>query len=903
LSVSLADVQKQGHISVIDRQLAQHPMMMSALAAASSETSAKYRGVPEDFPSLDGAPQSTQQADESQQASVSENLATESATNCPRMSLAKKLAMSSRLSVCNGPMDFSDFPSLVNSKAASSRKVPTVSEDDFPSLSGVGKADLGKKATASVWNASDKDSTDDVRPSSHAGKSKDVLQKNFHDFPSLASTTPGTDKSASLPTNPLPVNSFASISQNFSSSSLSKLNGQLDTASWSPAVIRKADDHKEKEPKQHSKKNKKSGKSTTQEAWGGVTDHVKQTTSTSKAASNSVVSAAKVPEATPAETTTGENNKESRHDTSVAESPGWTCVGYEKINSDDFPILVSTASVSDKTASLPLNSVPVNSLASISRNLSTGSLSKLSNRMDTALNFPSHSWGPELNHKSDDHKEKVSKEQDSMLHLKKSKKSGKSATQEACGDRHISSRVSNHVKQATSTSKAASDPIVPAVTVPEVVPTETSAGDNDEESRGDDSTAESPRWTQVGSGKKTQSKPSKKNGDAKKNGAKLPTNNAQAQARKTAKPNAQSEDCSFPAKNSKDKSKKKQKTGNAQKESAVKKTSLDDAAKAFVEPDANDNKSVAEKGDSDAPRPLETSEKFNQGVASGSDESVTAIEKPVISGSSCYNAAGNGEGTEAVQVVDNDPVIDVAQSSVAAAVPVFSADNFPSLTQRLTVPTLPSLPPGFSNLSLSSSKPRAPPPGFSNLVVPHCPPPGLSSVVPSAVVLDADAVSKTDAVDSEVSALKYIPPRDMQQRSSKLVSCISNAVKDGSLGEFRELSEKFRAGSISAFGYHGGCCSIMDSIAFTSIFPELIALLPDIPKQNQLLKVHRDFLSKTQRADKTRSWCATSEDGLVSCVVCGQVLCHVDLQDHASEHGTFNADYPTLPNTSLCSVR
>jgi len=896
---------------VIDRQLAQHPMMMTASAAASTETSAKYQGRLEDFPSLDSIPQSVQQADESQQPkqlpSTSGNPTAESAPR-PGVSLAKKLAMSSRLSVRNGPMDFADFPSLSNSKVTKLRKGPAVSGDDFPSLSGISKADRGKTSMASAWNASDKGSTDDVRPSRRVGKANDMLWKNSNDFPSLASTV--SDKTASLPVSSLPVNSLASISRNFSTGSLSKLSDQTDTVSNPPSLSRepelsrKSNDHKEKELKEHdsllhSKKNKKSGKSTTQETWGGgstsggVTDRVKQATSTSKPASNPTTSAVKLPEAARTETTTGENDEESRDGASAVESPCWTRVGNEKLDSDDFPSLASTASISisDKTASLSVSS----------RNFSTGSLSKLSNRTDTLANPPSLSWGSELSQKSDFHKEKEPKEHDNLLHLKKNKTSGKSTAQGAWGGGQTSNGATDYVKQATSVSNTANIPTVPAVKVPEAAPAETTADEDDKESRDDASTAESPRWTHVGNGKKIQSKPSKKNDDAKKNGAKPPTNNAnseQVQTRKVPKSNTKSEEGHSQSKNAKDKSKKKQKTEKPQQESTVKKTSLNNAAKASIELDVDGSKSVPGASS-------ETSEKLNDDVATGSDESVAGTERLAVGGTSCHNSAVNDEAMELVPIVDNNLTVDVTQLSAAAAVPVFNADDFPVLVQPLTqLSTLPSLPPGFSSLAASSSKPPPPPPGFSNPVVSRCPPPGLSSLLSSSVVPEtSDAVGKTDGMDSEVSASKYIPPPDMHQRSAKLVGCISGAVKDGSFGEFRELSEKFRAGSISAGEYHGGCHDIMDSTAFLTIFPELIALLPDLPKQNQLLKVHRDFLAKSQQAEKTRSWCTAPEDGLVSCVVCGQVVCHADLQDHGSEHGTFNADYPTLPNTSLCSVR
>ena len=791
LSASLADVQRQGHISVIDQRLAQHPMVMSASAANSTETSAKYQGCPEDFPTLDGTQQSSQPtAEESQQQkpSIAENPAAESGHQA-KTSLAKKLAMSSRLSVRNGPMDLADFPSLSDVRPTKTRKGPPMSEADFPSLSSVSKAKLSKTSTASAWNTTDKGSIDQVRPSSHAGKSEDLLSKNSDDdFPSLTSVA--ADKNAPLSAIPSSHNSLASISRNFSNGTLSKMTDQVDTSSnptnlsLGPELSRKSANSKEK--------------------------------------------------------------KQKKNDSSIL------------------------------------------------RNFLSDSLSRITDQVDTASNATSLSWGPELSRKSDNAKAKEPKKDDNFLHIKASKKSGKSSVREAwSGDsgRQTPSETSESVKQVAASCDISNKPTV--LSVP-AAPSETTTGENDEQT-GDASTADSHGWTHVGSEKKTQAKLSKNNK------TKLQTDGERGESKKVTKSKAKPAESSSQSKNGKDKSKKKQKISKAQKEPTAEKTSLKDAAKQSLE-------SGAEKGDSDLPSkqvPSETSETFVGRVDSSHDGSVMSSEKRGVGDSTYRSSVLNIEGSELVVIAGTNPTVDITQSSgttyVAAAVPVFSADDFPSLTvpQLAPLSSLPSLPPGFSGLPVSSSKP--PPPGFSDPVVSCCAPPGLNSILSSAIVSDAD--NRASEVDSEISMSMYIPPQDMQQRSANLVGFIRNAVKDGSFAEFRELSGKFRAGSISAGEYHSGCCDIMDPIAFLSIFPELIALLPDLPKQNQLLKVHRNFLSKNQHAEKTRSWRTTTEDGLVSCVVCGQVLRDSDLHNHASEHGTFNVEYPSLPTTSLCPVR
>lgn len=813
LSASLADVQRQGHISVIDRQL-----MMSASAAASTDTSApatKYQGRPEDFPTLDGMPQPTT-AEEPQHPKPSTTEKPD-ANPAPRagMSLAKKLAISNRFSVRNGPMDSSDFPSLANGRATKSRKGPPVSEKDFPSLSHASKAEHSKASAGSVWNAADKSSTDEVWPSNSAGKSGDLRpRKSDDDFPSLKSVIAATEKS-SLPASSLPVKSLTSISRNFSSSSLSKLSDQTDRADWPLNHAGKSEDLRPRE------------------------------------------------------------------------------------SDDDFPSLISMTAATEKSSSLPANSLAVKSLSTISRNFSSGSLSKLSDKADKASNPPSQSSGPELNHESDKPNTKEPKVRDNLLRMKMSKKSGKSWG-EAWGDDggRQTDETSDRLKPGAASSNGAGKPTASSVEVAVATPVETTTGEDDGRAN-DASTADSPRWTHVGGEKKTQSKPSRKN-DAKPQTDKA--NSEQAESRKAAKSGklAKSQDGISQLKSDKDKSTNGKDNSNKNK----KKSKAQTAEKNGVNGDAKQSVELhAEKksgAESDLPKLSETLEAVVDGSA-------TSIEKQASGDDACRSSALNSEVSETVRVVDNKPTFSVTQSSgttyvATTAVPVFNSDDFPSLVPQLSLSSVPSLPPGFASLPVvSSSKP--PPPGFSNPVLSQCTLPGLNSLVSSAVVSEVDKAGETGGMDSNLQTTVYIPPRDMQQRSARLVGFIGSAVKDGSFGEFRELSAKFRAGSISAGEYHGGCRDIMDSTEFLSIFPELIALLPDLPKQNQLLKVHRDFLSKTRHLEKTRSWCTTPDDGLVSCVVCSQVLRHSDLSDHSLEHGTFNADYPTLPDVSLCSVR
>lgn len=725
LSASLADVQKQGHVSVIDRQLAQHPMMKSDSAAVSAETSSKYNSRPEDFPTLDTMQQST--ADDTVQptpGTTKNSSAVESAPQAGRMSLAKKLAMASRLSVRNGQMDLADFPSLSNSRPTATRKGTTLSEDEFPSLSSSSKF---SRTAPSVWNAKDQEQS-----FSHARKAEDLQSKN---------------------------------------------------------------------------------------------------------------------------------------------------------SDEDFPSLTRMAPTVDRKSSVSVISRSCNSLADVSRNLSSGSLSKMVDQTEL-------SWGPEVSCKSDDPKGNETEEHDNFLRLNTNKKSSISAVREVW--------VGNSgMKQVSASSNVLNKSSVVSAKLP-VKPAEAVTVEHGKD-RGGGFADDSLDWTHVGNEKKAQSKPLKSN-DAKQRAEN--TSGQRGESKKVAKSKAKSDETTSQVKNGKDRPRKKQTTSKMEKETAAAKTSSKDVAKPASEADTVDEKSGNEKDGGSALSKPDLAETLVADVPSGNGDSVAESEKQRVDASSA-------EGCESVPNVDSNTRAesDVPLSSdvldVAAVVPVFSAEDFPSLSIQPCAPSsLPSLPPGFSSAPVVSTKPP-PPPGFSNPVpvVSRCPPPGLNDILASAVVVDSNSQNKAIEVDAEVSVSVYIPPRDMQQRSAALVGFISSAVKDGSFAKFRDLSDKFRAGNVSAADYHSGCYDIMDSTAFTSIFPELIALLPDLPKQHHLLKVHREFLSKTSLTGKTRSWSTIPEDGLVSCVVCSQILRNSDNQDHALEHDTFNTDYPTLPSTSLCSVR
>lgn len=77
----------------------------------------------------------------------------------------------------------------------------------------------------------------------------------------------------------------------------------------------------------------------------------------------------------------------------------------------------------------------------------------------------------------------------------------------------------------------------------------------------------------------------------------------------------------------------------------------------------------------------------------------------------------------------------------------------------------------------------------------------------------------------------------------------------------------------------------MGDDCFWALFPELVCLLPDISKQQQILKVHRSEM-------RSRGNTASAEPYVI-CANCGQVLAPSDLKHHLGSH-SLEVHFPTL---------
>ncbi|XP_023936484.2 E3 ubiquitin-protein ligase ZNF598 [Bicyclus anynana] len=141
-------------------------------------------------------------------------------------------------------------------------------------------------------------------------------------------------------------------------------------------------------------------------------------------------------------------------------------------------------------------------------------------------------------------------------------------------------------------------------------------------------------------------------------------------------------------------------------------------------------------------------------------------------------------------------------------------------------------------------------------------PPGLKKRPP------CDGMTFTNSAGQTFPAPvhSYIPPPNFEQRNRALVKQFAAALGEAAAVEdFKVASRAFRDSIISADEFFEHCKTALGS-QLESVFPNLVALLPDIAKQQELV-VGRDISSK-----------------LEVCSTCGQLLSPDDAIAHDTAH-------------------
>lgn len=204
---------------------------------------------------------------------------------------------------------------------------------------------------------------------------------------------------------------------------------------------------------------------------------------------------------------------------------------------------------------------------------------------------------------------------------------------------------------------------------------------------------------------------------------------------------------------------------------------------------------------------------------------------------------------------------------------------------------------------LLKGTPPPPPPG---LVPPVSkPPPGFSGLLPSphpACVPSTATTTKAPRLTPAPQA--YLVPENFRERNLQLIQSIKDFLQsdEARFGQFKSHSGEFRQGMISAAQYYKSCRDLLGE-NFQKIFNELLVLLPDTAKQQELLSAHTHFRGQERppgtkaKKSKKSAWQAGPRGAGLDCCVCPtcqQVLAHGDVSSHQALHAAQDNDFPSL---------
>lgn len=226
-------------------------------------------------------------------------------------------------------------------------------------------------------------------------------------------------------------------------------------------------------------------------------------------------------------------------------------------------------------------------------------------------------------------------------------------------------------------------------------------------------------------------------------------------------------------------------------------------------------------------------------------------------------------------------------------------EDFPALCGSCP-PRMPP-PPGFNAVVLLKGTP--PPPGLAPPV--SKPPPGFSGLPSSPHTACVPSTTTTTKAPRPTPVPRaYLVPENFRERNLQLIQSIRDFLQsdEARFSKFKSYSGEFRQGVISAAQYYKSCRDLLGE-NFEKIFNELLVLLPDTAKQQELLLAHTDFRGREKppgtKAKKNRksAWQAsTRQVGLDCCVcpTCQQVLAHGDVGSHQALHAARDDDFPSL---------
>ncbi|CAF89718.1 unnamed protein product, partial [Tetraodon nigroviridis] len=257
-------------------------------------------------------------------------------------------------------------------------------------------------------------------------------------------------------------------------------------------------------------------------------------------------------------------------------------------------------------------------------------------------------------------------------------------------------------------------------------------------------------------------------------------------------------------------------------------------------------------------------------------------------------------------VKSSSPPLEAVETSQPTSEPqlIQEEDDFPALTSK-------NPPPGFkSSFPTKATNLPTPPPGLG--VKATKPPPGFTGIPLNSNIVEPAPTPVN--LHPKVSYSDYSVPENFQERNLALILSIRKFLnnEESKFNEFKNYSSQFRRGAISATQYHHSCKELLGD-NFNLIFNELLVLLPDISKQQELLTAHRDFKATEKKADigrrnknkKNRANqgaspgpSAAAELDCQVCPTCTQVLAPKDFNSHKSLHNRDGEEFPSLQSIS-----
>ena len=190
----------------------------------------------------------------------------------------------------------------------------------------------------------------------------------------------------------------------------------------------------------------------------------------------------------------------------------------------------------------------------------------------------------------------------------------------------------------------------------------------------------------------------------------------------------------------------------------------------------------------------------------------------------------NNENSSKIQSVVHPTQEAVTKRTPAQKVPDLS-DDFPSLggsTKSINKFGVKSSNDGSSGFKAGNKNMGA---RLANAMAPG--PPGFAQNKQQSK--SSGFQSSSGNVNLKYTSCKYMDPPDFRDRNSKLLNVICSAFGGGKsleFANFKKLSNQFKENQIDSDQYIKDCSELLDdSTKIDDFMPELIALLPNIPKQ------------------------------------------------------------------------